>query len=49
VNKNCSGTAVIKVKGQSPVHITFTLVRQLSSIFFIETDSGDVFVGWDRE
>jgi len=49
VNKNCSGTAMVKVKGQPTVHLTFALVRQLQSIFFVETDANTVIAGWDRE
>jgi len=49
VNKNCTGTAVLKIKGQSAIHINFALVRQLASIFFIETDANTVVAGWDRE
>jgi hypothetical protein len=49
VNKNCSGTATVKVKGKATVHLTFVLVRQLQSIFFVETDANTVIAGWDRE
>jgi hypothetical protein len=49
VNKNCSGTATVRVKGQPAVHPTFVLVHQLQSIFFVETDANTVIAGWDRE
>jgi len=49
VSSNCSGSAIVKIKGQSAAHVNFTLVRQLASIFFIQTDPKTVIVGWDRE
>lgn len=49
VNPNCTGTAIVKAKGQPTVHLTFVLVRQLQAIFFVETDANTVVAGWDRE
>jgi len=49
VNSNCTGKAAFKPKGGSMVHISFELVRQMASVFFVETDANSIIAGFDRE
>jgi len=49
VNSNCTGKAAFKPKGGSMVHISFELVRQMQSVFWVETDAKNIIAGWDRE
>ena len=49
VNSNCTGKAAFKPKGGSTVHISFELVRQMATVFWVETDANNIIAGWDRE
>jgi len=49
VNSNCTGKAAFKPTGGSTVHLSFELVRQMASMFFVETDANSIIAGWDRE
>lgn len=49
LNSNCTGKAAFKPKGGTAVHVSFELVRQMQSVFFVETDADSIIAGWDRE
>ena len=49
VKSNCTGKAAFKPKGGTMVHVSFELVRQMQSMFFVETDANSIIAGFDRE
>jgi len=49
LKSNCTGKVAFKPKGGTTVHISFELVRQMQTVFFVETDANSIIAGWDRE